>query len=79
MHFIESGALQMGDYLICDNAAVHVNDEAFQRLAILCEQAGVKVRFLPKYSPELNPCELVFGFTKNHLRNWKGTFHSHIS
>ena len=57
-----------GMYLIMDNAAVH-NDNpdteaAFDRLA----QHGVKVRRLPTYSPELNPCELVFAFVKNLLR-----------
>jgi transposase len=24
--------------------------------------------FLPAYSPELNPCELIFGYVKNKLR-----------
>jgi hypothetical protein len=43
LHFIKSGALHQGDYLIYDNVAVHVNDEAFQCLVIACEQAGVKV------------------------------------
>ncbi len=27
------------------------------------------MKLLPKYSPELNPCELLFGRVKNHLRN----------
>lgn len=26
------------------------------------------MQFLPAYSPELNPCELVFGMVKNALR-----------
>ena len=28
--------------------------------------------FLPKYSPEFNPCELVFQVMKQHLRYWRG-------
>lgn len=27
------------------------------------------MRFLPKYSPELNPTELAFNVVKNYLRN----------
>jgi transposase len=29
---------------------------------------GIDIVFLPAYSPELNPCELVFGFVKNRIR-----------
>jgi hypothetical protein len=28
--------------------------------------------FLPAYSPELNPCELVFGQVKNIIRHLRG-------
>jgi hypothetical protein len=28
----------------------------------------VTIQFLPAYSPELNPCELVFALVKNGLR-----------
>ena len=37
--------------------------------------AGVNVMFLPTYSPEFNPCELVFGLIKNYLRN-NSTLHN---
>jgi transposase len=30
------------------------------------------MRTLPTYSPELNPCELMFGRIKNHLRYHRG-------
>jgi hypothetical protein len=33
-----------------------------------CHLAGVQIRFLPAYSPELNPCELVFGLVKTDMR-----------
>jgi transposase len=29
---------------------------------------GIEIVYLPAYSPELNPCELVFGFVKNRIR-----------
>lgn len=31
---------------------------------------GIYFRVLPKYSPELNPCELIFALVKDKLR-WK--------
>lgn len=37
----------------------------------LLTSSGVHLYFLPKYSPELNPCELIFGFLKDHLRHWR--------
>lgn len=41
-------------------------------VVIVCFSAiwllGVEVVFLPAYSPELNPCELVFAQYKSHLR-----------
>ena len=30
---------------------------------------SIALRLLPTYSPELNPCDFVFAFLKNHLRN----------
>jgi hypothetical protein len=32
----------------------------------------VKLVFLPAYSPELNPCELVFAQVKKIIRNLRG-------
>jgi len=65
---LEHQVVSLGCILVMDNAAVHNDNEdtaaAFDRL----ETAGVLIRRLPTYSPELNPCELVFAFVKNHLR-----------
>ncbi len=33
---------------------------------------GVKLVFLPAYSPELNPCELVFAQVKQMVRKARG-------
>jgi len=38
----------------------------------LLDSANVTLIFLPKYSPELNPCELIFGGVKNYLRFNRG-------
>ena len=72
VYWIENGYLIAGDFLIVDNATVHVADEIWDAILALCSSAGISFRLLPCYSPELNPCELVFGFMKNYLRKWRG-------
>jgi len=58
-----------GDFLIMDNASVHGGSESIAILDKLLQAHGVNLMYLPKYSPELNPCELVFNVVKNHVRN----------
>ena len=36
------------------------------------EALGVHIIRLPTYSPELNPCELIFGRAKRYLRDERG-------
>ena len=57
-------ALPTGTTIVLDNLSVHRNAAA--RAAI--EQAGCHLRFLPAYSPDFNPIELVFAHLKTHLR-----------
>ena len=71
--WIEQKHLIEGDILVVDNASVHVAEEIQEALLQLCQAAGVSLRLLPTYSPELNPCELVFGLMKTHLRYWRGS------
>jgi len=68
-YLIDEGHLVEGDYLVCDNAAVHVGSATIDATFDLLDAAGVKLIFLPTYSPELNPCELVFGEIKRRVRN----------
>jgi len=56
-----------GDYLVMDNCAIHVADETANYILELAKAADIKMIFLPKYSPELNPCELIFSQVKNYL------------
>jgi transposase len=56
--------LRRGDTVIMDNLASH--KRAAVRQAI--EAAGASVRFLPPYSPDLNPIEQVFAKLKALLR-----------
>lgn len=65
----EEGHLESGDILIVDNAAVHGGSDSQQALDDLLDHFEVGLIFLPAYSPELNPCELVFSVIKRHIRN----------
>ncbi len=56
--------LRPGQIVILDNLSMHKHPGA--RKAI--EEAGCQWRFLPAYSPDFNPIELVFGRLKAHLR-----------
>ena len=68
---ISIGVFHPGDFLICDNAKVHGGLDTIAELYGLLQAVGVILIYLPTYSPELNPCELVFAFIKNQLRNYR--------
>jgi transposase len=59
--------LQPGDVVVLDNLAVHKQPEV--RAAI--EQAGALLRFLPPYSPDLNPIEQAFAKLKAFFRAFR--------
>jgi transposase len=56
--------LQPGDVVVMDNLRSHKS--AAVRAAI--EAAGAELRFLPPYSPDLNPIEFAFSKLKAQLR-----------
>jgi transposase len=56
--------LRPGDIVVLDNLSSH-NDETI-KAAI--EASGVTLMFLPSYSPDLNPIELMFSKLKTLLR-----------
>src|SRR5580704_16320820 len=56
--------LQAGDTLILDNLATH----KVQGVEPLLRAKGVELRYLPPYSPDLNPIEPAFAKLKAHLR-----------
>jgi len=61
---LDRGSLAHGDWFFCDNAKIHDASDTIELLSNTLQQAGVKLIFLPTYSPELNPCELVFGYVR---------------
>jgi transposase len=56
--------LRPGDIVILDNLAAHKRAAARQAI----EAAGATLRFLPPYSPDLNPIENAFAKLKALLR-----------
>ena len=48
-----------GDIIVMDNCAPHHNAGGFV-LGQALDTLGIEVVYLPKYSPEMNPVELVF-------------------
>ena len=60
-------ALRPGDVVIMDNLACHKTAEVERLIAA----AGARVRYLPAYSPDLNPIERMFSKLKGRLRKAK--------
>ena len=56
--------LRPGDVVIMDNLSSHKRT----RTRELIEAAGAAVEFLPPYSPDLNPIEIIFSKVKQLLR-----------
>jgi len=56
--------LQPGDIVVMDNLPAHKGGAVRQ----IIEAAGAELRYLPAYSPDLNPIEQGFAKLKAHLR-----------
>ncbi len=57
--------LRPGDIVVMDNLSPHKHDATLA----LIEQAGATAAFLPAYSPDLNPIELMWSKVKQFLRS----------
>lgn len=66
--------LRPDDIVVLDNLSVHKHPAA--RLAI--EQAGASLWFLPPYSPDFNPIELVFAKLKAFFRAARPRTFDHV-
>jgi transposase len=71
---IEENYLRNGDVLVLDNAKIHKAEAMLPHLMDVLETIGVRIIYLPAYSPELNPCELVFGHVKSKLYTRRESF-----
>jgi transposase len=57
--------LRRGDIVVMDNLSVHKSPEVLE----LVQAVGAEVRFLPAYSPDLNPIEKMWSKIKALLRS----------
>jgi transposase len=67
--------LRRGDVVVLDNLAVHKQPEV--RAAI--EAVGAHLRFLPPYSPDLNPIEMAFAKLKAFMRAARPRTFDHVT
>lgn len=58
-------ALRPSDVVVMDNLSSHKRESTRQRI----EAAGAELRFLPPYSPDFNPIEMIFSKVKQLLRS----------
>jgi len=59
--------LNEDDIVVLDNCSVHKAKLVMETL----EECGVKVLYLPPYSPDFNPIELMWAYVKRILRKIK--------
>ena len=57
--------LRPGDIVIMDNLSPHKSDQTLSLIA----EAGAEVLFLPAYSPDFNPIEMMWSKIKSLLRS----------
>lgn len=58
-------ALRHGDVVVMDNLPAH----KLAKVRELVEATGAKLRYLPPYSPDLNPIEMIWSKVKRLLRS----------
>ncbi len=58
-------ALRPGDVVVLDNLSSHKSP----RVREMIEDAGATLEYLPPYSPDFNPIEMVFSKIKQRLRS----------
>jgi len=65
---IQNGFLKKGDTLVLDNASIHGALETLEVFLMFLQLHDISLVYLPPYSPEFNPCELIFAQVKRFLR-----------
>jgi len=56
------------DVVVMDNAKIHHTPETLLQIKKCMDVLSAKIQYLPTYSPETNPCELVFSLVKEDLK-----------
>jgi transposase len=58
--------LRRGDVIVMDNLSAHHDS----RIAPSCAPRGVRIIYLPPYSPDFNPIESGWALQKQHVRRY---------
>jgi len=66
---IQDHFIMRGDTVIVDNASIHTSKLVEDKLIPLLQALNITLVYLPTYSPELNPIELVFSKVKHYIRH----------
>ena len=66
--------LRPGDLVVLDNLSPHKSDPTLA----LIRQVGAEVLFLPAYSPDLNPIEMMGSKVKHWLRSVQARTHADL-
>jgi transposase len=66
--------LRPGDIVVMDNLSPHKNEQTLK----LIEATGATARFLPAYSPDLNPIEMMWSKVKSALRAAEARNHADL-
>lgn len=66
--------LRPGDIVVMDNLSPHKSDPTLA----LISQVGAAVLFLPAYSPDLNPIEMMWSKVKQFLRSAEARSHADL-
>jgi len=60
--------LNEGDIIIVDNASIHKDASNVPVLLNILQNYNITIVYLPTYSPELNPVELLFNKMKSEIK-----------
>jgi transposase len=66
--------LSPGNIVVCDNLSCHKVDGVRQAI----EAQGAQIRYLPPYSPDLNPIEMAFSKLKTWMRKIAARDFNHL-
>lgn len=66
--------LRRGDVLVLDNLRAHHD----RRVAPVCRRHGIRLLYLPPYSPDLNPIEPAWALQKQHVRKYAPRTAEHL-
>jgi len=69
---VQRGYVAQGARVVCDNARIHTAANQREAIEEILDTVDARLWLLPTYSPETNPCELIFAMCKNYVCRYRG-------